>query len=287
MRYLVTGATGDVGSRVVEQLVLQGESPKIFVRDAERARQRFGDRVHIATGDFSRPESLRAAFEGVDAVFLVTVGPEIPVHDERAANAANAAGVKRLVKLSTLDVGLGLAIGTWHERGEAAIRASGVDFAFLQPTGFMSNLLAWMHSIKKEGVVRSSTGNGRRAFIHSEDIAAVAVKALATDDYVGESLRITGPEAVTFSEVTEKIGRTIGKRLSFQAISDDEARQRYAATGALDVETEAHVELWRAIREGRLADVTDTVERVVGRKPITLDRWIEENAEAFCETVVA
>jgi uncharacterized protein YbjT (DUF2867 family) len=221
------------------------------------------------------------ALEGVGAFFLVNIGPQIPVRDEAAATAAKAAGVKHLVKLSSMDVQHGLAIGAWHERGEAAVRASGVPYAFVQPTGFMSNLLAWAPSIKAEGVVRASTGDGRRAFIHSDDIAAVVVVALTTRAYDRESLPITGPEALSFAEVTAKIGAAIGRPLTFQAISDEEARQRYSRISGSPEETEAHVALWRAIREGRLATVNDNVQRILGRKPIALDQWLVENAVAF------
>jgi uncharacterized protein YbjT (DUF2867 family) len=112
--------------------------------------------------------------------------------------------VKHLVKLSSLDVKRGLAIGAWHEQGEAAIRAIGIPFTFVQPTGFMSHLLAWATCIKADGVVRASTGDGKRAFIHSDDIAAVATEALTKHEYVGQSLPITGPEAFSFAEVTAK-----------------------------------------------------------------------------------
>lgn len=281
MTFLITGATGDVGSRVVKRLLEHGERPRIFVRDAEKARAQFGDRVNILVGDLTDPESLRTALEGVDALFLVNTGPQIPARDEAAASAAKAAGVKYVVKLSSMDVEQGLAIGAWHERGEAAMRSSGIPFTFVRPSGFMSNLLAWATSIKTEGVVRASTGDGRRAFIHSDDIAAVATKALMTREYQGKLLPVTGPEALSFGEATDKIGAAIGRRLRFEAISDEEAGQRYAARSASAAETEAHVRLWRAIREGHLARVTDTVERVLGRKPLTLDQWAIENAAAF------
>ena len=281
MTYLITGGTGDIGSKVVEHLLQHGERPRVFVRDAEKARSRFGDRVEVFVGDLADPLTLKAALAGVDELFLVNTGPKIPVRDEAAAKAAKAAGVRHLVKLSSMDVEQGLAIGAWHERGETAIRASGIAFTWVRPTGFMSNLLAWATSIKAEGIVRASTDNGRRAFIHSDDIAAVATKALTTRQYDGESLTITGPEALSFADVTEKIGSAIGKRLVFQSISDEEARQRYAATGALALDVDAHVSLWRAIREGRLVGVTNTVERVLGRKPIALQQWAVENAAAF------
>lgn len=281
MKYLITGATGDVGSKVAQLLVRSGERPRVFVRDAQKAMSRFGDRVDVFVGDLADLNSLRAALQGVDEFFLVNAGPEIPLRDEIAAKAAKAAGVKHLVKLSSMDVQHALAIGAWHERGEAAVRASGVPFTMVQPTGFMSNLLAWAPSIKAEGVVRSSTGDGRRAFIHSDDIAAVAVKALTTREYDGQSLPITGPEALTFAEVTARIGAAIRKPLTFRPISDEEARRRYSRYSGSEEETEAHLALWRAIREGRLATVTDNVERILGRKPITLDQWLTENAGAF------
>jgi uncharacterized protein YbjT (DUF2867 family) len=251
------------------------------VRDAEKARTRFGDRLEVFAGDLADTAALTAALEGVGEFFLVNVGPHIPARDEAAAKAAKDAGVRHLVKLSSMDVQQGLAIGAWHERGEEAIRASGIPFTFVQPTGFMSNLLAWARSIKAEGIVRTSTGNGRRAFIHSDDIAAVAIQALTTREYDGESLPITGPEALSFAEVTAKIASAIGKKLTFQPISDDEARQRYSATGAPEPDIDAHVSLWRAIREGRLATVTNNVERILGRKPIALEQWLVENAGAF------
>jgi uncharacterized protein YbjT (DUF2867 family) len=281
MTYLITGATGDVGSKVVRQLQKRGERPRVLARDRAKADAQFGSKVEIFVGDLSDRESLTAALQGIDKLFLVTSGPRIPILDGIAADAAKAAGVRHIVKLSSLDVEEHLAIGAWHEKGEAAIRACGIPFTFLRPTGFMSNLLAWTHSIRMEAIVRSSTGDGRRPFIHSGDIAAVAVEALTTDKFVGESLAITGPGALTFREVSERVGAAIGKHVDYEAISDEEAGRRFAATGASPEETKAHVELWRAIREGRLAAVTDGVEQVLGRKPISLDRWLVENAMAF------
>ena len=281
MTYLITGATGDVGSKVVHQLIQRGERPRIFVRNAEKAQAQFGNQVDIRVGDLADAASLQRASEGVEKLFLVNSGPQIPVLDDLAAQAAKSAGIRHIVKLSSFDVEQKLAIGAWHEKGEAAIRASGIAFSFVRPTGFMSNLLAWSRSIVAEGIVRSSTGDGRRPFIRSEDIAAVAVCALTTNDFVGKVVSITGPQALSFVEITEKIGGAIGRQLKYQPISDDEAGRRFSATGASPEEIAAHVELWRAIREGRVGATTNEVERILGRKPIALDQWLVENAPAF------
>jgi uncharacterized protein YbjT (DUF2867 family) len=281
MKYLITGATGDVGSRVVKQLLQRGIQPRVLVRDPARTTSLFGDRVDIATGDLGEPSDLRRAFEGIETVYLVNVGPQIPERDEMAATSAKQKGVKRIVKLSSLDVEHGLAIGAWHEKGEAAIRATGIPYTFVRPTGFMSNLLAWSNSIKLEGVVRSSTGGGHRPFIHSEDIAAVSVEALLDENYQGQCLPLTGPESLTFGQATDIISAAIGKTLNFQAISDEEARDHYSRISGSPEETEAHITLWRAIREDRLAPTTNEVERILGRKAISLQQWALENASSF------
>lgn len=283
MTYLITGSTGEVGSRVVRQLLEHGIRPRVLVRREEKARSLFGDRVDVSVGDLTSPDSLRTAIQGTNTVFLVNVGPEIPKRDKAAAMISKELGVRKIVKLSSLDVEQGLAIGAWHEKGEAAIREEGIPFTFVRPTGFMSNLLAWAPSIKTEEVVRSSTADGSRPFIHSEDIASVSVAALLMDEYTGEALPITGPESLSFSEATDILSEAIGKSLSYQVISDEDARERYSKVSGSSEETEAHVALWRAIREGRLAATTDCVEQILGRRPKTLRQWASENVRWFLD----
>ena len=281
MTYLITGATGEVGSRVVRQLLERNIHPRVLVRSEEKARSLFGDRVDVCVGDLAAPDSMRKAIQGADTVFLVNVGPAIPERDKAAAMISKEFGVRKIIKLSSLDVEHGLAIGVWHEKGEAAIRATGIPFTFVRPTGFMSNLLAWAHSIRTESIVRSSTADGRRPFIHSEDIASVCLSAILNHEYASEAVPITGPESLTFGEVTAIISEAIGRPLSYQAISDEEARERYSRISGSEEETEAHVALWRAIRDGRLAATTDRVERILGRKPIALRQWASENVHLF------
>lgn len=279
---LITGATGNVGSLVVERLIARGDRPRVFARDPEKTRARYGDRVDVFLGDLADAATLKPALRGADAFLLVNSGPELSARDEAAARAAIAAGVKHLVKLSSYDAReQNIGTGVWHAQGESAIRASGIPFTFVQPSGFMSNALFWARSIKAEGVVRSVTGDGKIPFIHSQDIAEVTTAALTSRAYDGQSLPITGPEALSYAEMTAKISAVIGKRIRYQAISDDEERQRMLERGEAADIVAAHLSIYRAIREGRLATVTDTVERVLGRKPMTFDQWLKENATAF------
>lgn len=293
--YLITGATGNIGGRVVHQLLERGLRPRVLVRDVDKARARFGDRVDIAVGDLADAASVAAALAGVHGLFLVNTGADLARRDELTAKAARAAGVKHIVKLSSMDVvrirepgsaGASAAeniprTGAWHAQGEDAVQASGVAWTFVQPCGFMSNALGWTYPIKTQGVVRSSTGSGKIAMVHPEDIAAVASLALTTRDLHGKALPLTGPQALSYAEMVAKIGAAIGRQLDFQAISDEEARQGMLKTGMPAENVEALVALWRAVREGQVATVTDTIEHVLGRKPIDFDQWARENAGAF------
>jgi len=280
--YLITGATGNIGSLVVQRLMEVGVRLRVFVRDLKKAQTLYGDRVDIVIGDLADAVAMKAALTGADKVFLVNSGHELAGQDGIAAKAAKVAGVKHLVKLSSYDVRPKVGTGVWHAQGESAIRASGVPFTFLQPSGFMSNALFWARSIKADGVVRSSTGDGKIPFIHAQDIAEVATRVLTSQRYAGESLPITGPEALSYAEMTAKIGRAIGKPIQFESIAQEEERRQMIARGDLPEIVAAHLSIYRAIREGRLAMVTDTVESVLGRKPITFDAWARENAALFC-----
>jgi uncharacterized protein YbjT (DUF2867 family) len=281
MVYLITGATGNIGSLVTEALIRRGDRPRIFVRDAGKARARYGDDVEIFVGDLADPASMKPALAGAAALLLINSGPDLALRDEASAKAAKAAGVEHLVKLSSYDARENAGTGVWHAAGESAIRASGIRFTLVQPTGFMSNVLFWARSIQSEGLVRGSTGDGKIPFIHPQDIADVATKALTTREFEGTSLPITGPQALSYGEMTAKISAALGKPLKFQPISEEEERQRMIQRVEPQAEIAAHLSIYRAIREGRLAKVTDTVERVLGRKPITFDQWVLENVPMF------
>lgn len=282
MKYLVFGATGNIGSRVVRRLIDAGARPSVFVRSARRARALLGDRVEYSSGDLDRPgASLARALAGVDEVFLVTDGADLATHDRTVSLAARDAGVRHVVKLSTLDVRTGIGTGPWHARGEAAVRDSGIVFTFIQAAGFMSNALGWSEPIRRTGVLRSSTGEGKIAFIHPDDIAAVAIAALTARDYDGEALVITGREALSYREMAAMIGRAIGKPVGFEEITDRQAYSGAVQWAGKGPYVDALVDIWRAVREGRLDTVTDGVRRVTGKDPITFDQWAVENAASF------
>jgi uncharacterized protein YbjT (DUF2867 family) len=263
-------------------VIMEDIRPRVFVRDREKARQRFGEQVQIHTGDLSDRGSLSLAMTDVDVVFLVNSGPDIATLDALAADAAISAGAKYLVKLSSYDAQeQNVGTGVWHAAGEAAIRESGVPFTFVQPSGFMSNALYWAKSIKNEGVLRFATGDGRIPFIHPADIADVAVEAMTRDEYLGKSLAITGPEALSYPQMGAVIAAVTRKEIRCEEMSEQEARAQQVAWSTPPPLVEARLSIFRAIRSGRLTKVTDTVETVLGRKPITFREWVIEHADVF------
>lgn len=282
MTYLVFGATGNIGSRVAQRLIEAGSRPSVFVRNAMKARALFGDRADIHTGDLEMPSSsLAAALAGVDGVFLLTDGPDLDEQDQAISAAAFQAGVQHIVKLSTLDVLTGIGTGSWHAAGEVAVRKSGVAFTFIQAAGFMSNALSWSYPIRSEGILRSSTGEGKIAFIHPDDIAAVATTALVTRNHDGQALVTTGPEALSYGEMATTIGKTIGKSIDFEEISDQQAYADAVEWAGEGPYVDALVDIWRAVRQGRLDTVTDGVRQAIGREPVTFAQWATENAASF------
>ena len=184
-------------------------------------------------------------------------------------------------KLSTDDVAHGVGTGVWHREGEAAIRDSGVGFVFVQPSGFMDNFLNWADAIKADGVIRCAAGEGVIPFIHCDDIADVAIAAMTEPHYAGQSLPVTGPEALSFADMTAKVGATIGRELRFEPRSEDDERRAQAAWGSPQAMIEARLSIFRAMRDGRLAAVSDNVTKILGREPISFDQWAQQNAAAF------
>lgn len=282
-RILVTGGTGNVGGLVARRLVAKGILPRVLARDPAKARAKLGMEVDIVPGDLDVPESLDDAFAGVDVVLGIGVDSAVEAHDAAILAAVKWSTTARLVKLSSLDARreAGDAVGAWHARSEAALRASGVPFTIVRPAGFMSNALAWAGSIKGEGVVKASTGDGKVAMIDPADIADVCVEVLLRDDLAGATIPITGPAALGYASMVAILGRAIGKELRFVPIDDAEAKERLLAFGRSEAVADALVALWRAVREGKVEVVTNAVERVLGRPARSFEAWAAENAAVF------
>lgn len=150
--YLVTGATGNVGSNIAEGLLNHGKQVRLFLRNPEKA-QPLAARAEIAAGDFTKPETFHAALKGIKAVFLMNRGPDADGF-AKFVETARESGVEKIAFLSTLAAAdPSLTIGKMHKEQEDIVRASGMTAKLLRPGGFMSNAFGWIASIRAEGRV--------------------------------------------------------------------------------------------------------------------------------------
>ncbi|MEJ2865123.1 SDR family oxidoreductase [Actinomycetospora flava] len=265
---LVAGATGNVGSEVVRAL------DGVEVRALSRRGARVGDAVPVI-GDLGDRAGVRELWSGVGAVFLPAGHPDVPglLADMRDA------GVRRVVLLSTGAVvggDLDNVVTRFNVVSEAAVRDSGLEWAVLRPSGFMSNALGWA---PLDDVVREPFADVPVAVIDPADIGAVAARALTDPGLAGRSLRLTGPEVTLPAERLAVLAELLGRDVRLEPEPDDDARERMtAAMPAPYVDA-----FFRFFRGGEYDDghVTTTVPDLLGRPARSFRQWAEVHLGAF------
>lgn len=270
---LVTGATGNIGKHVVAGLRERGAAFRVFTRDPRRARESLGD-VEIVEGDYDRPQTLKAAMEGVDHVFLLSPGSPRQVTWEGAVvEAARRAGAAHVVKQSVFGAALDSpsVLVRWHAEAERLVESSGLGWTFLRPTLFMQMATALQ---APDGGIYSTVGDARIAFVDTRDIAAVAVEALTRRGHEGRVYQLTGSESLTWYEVADRLSRA-GPPAHCVPVSEDASRE--SLTSVMPAwRVEPTLELNREIARGLYDEVTRDVELVTGRPPRSLDDYVGE-----------
>ncbi|MFE7799674.1 NAD(P)H-binding protein [Nocardia sp. NPDC057440] len=279
---LITGSTGNVGRKLIRELDGRGAACRILVRDPTRAAG-LPDRIPRVVADLDDPATLASAFDGVDALFLLTpgIGTEQTAH---AIAAAVRAGIRHVVHLSSINV-LGdpmPAMGRWHHAREEIVRASDIPATILRPGGFMTNALEWVHSIRDEGFVLDPVGPGRFAPIDPVDIAAVAAHVLTENGHENTEYVLTGDEALTVTEQVRILTATLGRTIEVRAVhTPEEAVRSRFPHGAPPALAAAIAEGFALLRADTTGFRTDTVERLLGRPPRTFAEWCAANTAAF------
>jgi uncharacterized protein YbjT (DUF2867 family) len=216
---LVTGPTGHVGRELVRELDERGAAVRLLVRDPARAAGLPGSAERV-TGDLDSPAAIAAAMDGVAGLFLLVPGIGIE-HTEHAIAAAKAAGVRRIVYLSSYAV-IGdpvPAMGRWHHQRERLLRASGIPATFLRPCGFMTNAFDWLPTLRSDGYVLDPVGPGRAAPVDPADIAAVAALALTEDGHEGKEYLLTGGETFTVAEQVQVLAAVLGRDIEVRTVA--------------------------------------------------------------------
>jgi uncharacterized protein YbjT (DUF2867 family) len=278
--YLITGATGNVGSELVDQLLASGQRVRVFVRDPRKVAH-WGDRIEVATGDFEDTRSFGRAVAGAEGAFLMNGAAEVGTFPQ-LIEAARKEKLPRIVFLSSLFASLpGIKIGRVHEEKEKTIRQSGIRGHFLRAGGFMSNARQWASSIKGQGAVFNPMGTGKIAPIAPEDIAAVAAKLLVSPNGTEESPELTGEELLSVPEQVEILARALGKPIRCVDVPAEAAIEGMKQNGLPPQLADAVGESFAAVRDGRAEHLTHTFERITGRKPMSFAKWAGKHAREF------
>lgn len=274
---LVIGASGNVGREVTRLLAESGEQVRVLTRDPGRAA--FPGQVEVVRGDLADRESLESAMKGADRAYSL-MRPD-PAVTRNLAAAAAGQGLDRIVLLTSLAAeAANTPLGLLHRQAEQAVEAAGISWAFLRPTNFASNSLAWSPSIRAEGIVRAPFGTFKSAVIDPRDIAAVAVAELRSPDQANRVHRLTGPQVLGLTDQIAIIGEVLGRDIAYVEQSQDEAREELVARGVPAPVAESIL----AGQRGALTEeqhVYDTVRQVTGRPATPYRDWVTANQAAF------
>ncbi len=281
---LITSAPGNNANAVIRELTKAGVRVRALLRNPNSAGEIKGPLVEVAVGDFLNPASLDAALRGVEKAFLIP--PTDPRSVEMQGNfirAAKRAGTSHVVKLSVngADVNSPVRVARWHGEGEKELEASGIPFTHLRPNAFMQNLLGLAPTIVSQGEFYQPAADGKVSHIDVRDIAAVAAKALTENGHQGKTYVITGPEALSYDDVARKLSTALGRPVKYVNITPEDFKKSLLGWGIPEYMADGLNEFFAAIRAGYCAVVTNTVEEVAKRKPISLDDFVHDFAETF------
>lgn len=273
----VTGATGSVGGAVAHLLAEAGLEQRLVVRSPERAPSLRGAQVVQAT--YRDGAAAEAALAGVDVLFMVSAAESADRVDEHRTfiDAAARAGVRHVVYTSFLgaapDAVFTLARDHWYT--EEHLRASGMEHTVLRDS-FYLDFLPMLAG--EDGVIRGPAGQGRLGAVARADVARVAAAVLQDPAaHAGQTYDLTGREALSIPEAIEVIREVTGRVLRYVDETVPEAYESRRVYDAPDWEVHAWVSTYTAIAQGQLEKVTDTVERITGRPPLTLRELLEES----------
>ncbi|MCA3001136.1 MAG: SDR family oxidoreductase [Rhodocyclaceae bacterium] len=277
---LVTGASGNIGRPLVQQL--KAADAKVI---AGSSSGKSVDGVPSRHVDFGDVASLKAAFAGVDTLFLLL--PLVPNKMALAKNAiaaAKAAGVKHIVRSSGAgaDATAGFALPKLHGEIDQLVIDSGIAYTLVRPATFMQNFATYYVGMIQGGALYLPQGQGRISFIDVRDIAAVNAAILQNPAaHAGKAYTLTGAVALSNAEVVKAIGDATGKTVTYVAVPDDAAIASMKGMGMDDWSIGQMMSLHQLTAAGYAAGTTDTVRQLIGRKPIEFAQFAADHRSAW------
>ncbi|WP_455354468.1 SDR family oxidoreductase [Streptomyces sp. SYSU K217416] len=279
---LVTAATGNVGPHAVAQLLQAGATVRALVLRDDPNIDRLPEGTEIHYGDLTDPDSLDAALDGVDGVFLMWPFFTTDVATAPAVVKKIEANARRVALVSSVGVHIGLerVDNNCHAYLEELLEATNLDWTFLRTTGFQANALGFAEQIRSGGVVHFPYGDAVRTSVHEGDLAAVGVTALLTGAHAQRKYLVTGPEELSQREQVRIIGEVIGREVGWVDIEHEAAKSAMVASGWPPAYADGALDYFAMITEKPELGST-VVADVTGRPARSFRTWAEERADAF------
>ncbi len=274
-RILVTGATGTVGRKLVDNLLGRGER---VVAASRRATAIPG--AEARRFDPTGGEPLSRLFQDVDRAYLMVPSGIVEVLDHLMPliDAAKAAGVK-VVLQSVFGVDASDEIP--YRKAEIALEQSGLPHVILRPNWFADNFQTYWRDDIRAGTLAVPAADGASSFIDTRDIAASAAAALTSDRFDGRAFNLTGPRAVTYAEAAAILSEVGGRPVRYTPLSDEEFIARLTGAGVPPEYAEFLAAIFHPVREGWTGVVTPDVNTLTGHDPIPLETYAKDNRAAI------
>lgn len=276
---VVTGATGKLGRHVVEGLLkkVPAREVAVAVRDPGKAADLAARGVDVRTADYTRPETLAAAFSGAGKVLLISsseLGQRQAQHEAVVA-AAKQAGVGLLAYTSLLRAGTArISLAAEHAATEAAIRASGLPFVFLRNGWYLENYTENLAPALQHGAILGSAGEGRVAAASRADYAAAAVETLTGEGHAGRTYELAGDASFTMSVLAAEVARQSGRPVVYRNLPEKEYAAALAGFGLPRALAEMLADADVALGRGELDVAGDDLRRLAGRPTTTLSEAV-------------
>ncbi|NSZ66543.1 NAD(P)H-binding protein (plasmid) [Agrobacterium tumefaciens] len=280
-RIAIAGATGRVGAALVAHL--QNDPVDVVALSRSPDKAQVPDGVSLAAVDFGRPSSLLDALSGVDRLFLAHGTSAQQVENEIALiDAAVAAGVSHIVKLSVMGPASKLHPFDWHLEIEAHLARQDIGYTLLRPSSFV-DILARAGAPVAQASWGGAAGDGRVNLIDTRDVADVARVALLDTAFTNSqrAYHLTGPSTVSMPEVADELSRLLGKTVTYHRRAPEEQREVLITSGASGLVADVLLGIDRLFRESVLAETTSTFTDLTGKAPRSVAVWLSENIAAF------
>lgn len=267
---LVTGATGKLGSKIVETLLkkVPGNQVAVSVRNPEKAEGLRARGVDVRKGDFDYPETLDAAFAGVDRLLIISADGENETRIRQHANAiaaAERAGVKFIAYTSIANAKESENfLAPTHKATEEAIMKTGIPYSFLRNNWYLENEISSIQGVLAGAPWVTSAGNGKVGWALQQDYAEAAVEVLTGNGHENTIYELSG-KLLTQEEFVSALGNVLGKEVPVQQVDDNTYADIMKGAGVPDFLIPFLVEIQTGIREGTLEVESNDFEKLLGR----------------------